>query len=446
MKLRELLLFKPYIEKKRFLKKTEFLPREELLELQKLSISKLLKHAIKNIPYYREHVGTSFVKCDAEPLELIKKFPIIDKNIIRRQLNQFVCGAKVRRLKATTGGSTGQPFVFYMDRFRTRQMEKAFMFDMWSRVGYKFGDPIFNLRGRAPEKGKFTYHDRFFNIHFASSFNLKPGTVEQYVNAIDQIQPRFLHGYPSTMFQLASLMEQAGLRLRYTPHAVFCGSEKLFPYQRELIERIFSCRTYAWYGHSEYLVLGGECEHSRTLHVYPQYGYVEMLFTGIKDSQGKDIYEIVATGFNNDIMPLIRYRTGDFAVLADDQKCHCGRNYLLVDEVIGREQEFVVDFNGDLMSVNALIIGNHFSVYAGLDGLYLTQQVPGELTIFMKKNAAFDGADFMKMKIQTNCLLGDRFKVDFRFTDELPKSKIGKARLVQQRLDISQYIKTGSSQ
>lgn len=446
MKLRELLLLKPYFEKKRLLAKTEFLPAEELQELQKIFVSKLLKHAVMNIPYYREYVDVGIAQSDTDPLELLKRFPVIDKTIVRKQVDKFVCGSNICRLKATTGGSTGQPFVFYMDRFRTRQMEKAFIFDMWSRVGYKFGDPIFNLRGRVPEKCKFTYHDRFFNIHFASSFNLKPGTVERYVNAIDQIQPRFLHGYPSTMFQLASLMEQAGLRLRDTPCAVFCGSEKLFPYQRELIKRVFSCNVYSWYGHSECLVLGGECEHSHFLHVYPQYGYVELFPTGTKNAHGKEIYEIVATGFNNYVMPLIRFLTGDYAVLADDQTCSCTRNYLLLDEVIGREQEFIVDVQGDLISATSLIFGQHFSVFSGLDGLYLQQNMPGDLTIFMKKNVGFIDDDFVMMKSQIGHLLGNRFKVNYGFTDELPKSKIGKAKLVQQHLDISQYIKTESSQ
>ena len=72
----------------------------------------------------------------------------------------------MRRHKATTGGSTGQPFVFYMDRFKTRQIEKAFIFNMWSRVGYKFGDSIFNLRGRAPQKNKFMEEKHDYQSQF----------------------------------------------------------------------------------------------------------------------------------------------------------------------------------------------------------------------------------------------------------------------------------------
>ena len=329
-----------------------------------------------------------------------------------------------------------------MDRFRTRQIEKAFMFNMWKRVGYKFGDPIFNLRGRAPKKNKFTAHDRFFNIYFASSFNLKSDTVSLYVESINKIQPRFLHGYPSTMYQLANLMKQKGLRLKHIPRAVFCGSEKLFLYQRNLIENIFSCRVFSWYGHSEYLVLGGECESSHALHLYPQYGYVELFPTGSKNAQGKEIYEIIATGFNNYVMPLIRYRTGDYAILSDNQTCSCGRNYLLIDEVIGREQEFIVDIEGQVVSVTSLIFGQHFSIFDGINGLYIEQYKPGEISIIMKKNPDFIEKNFKDMQSRITHLLGNRFSISYQFTNQLPKSQIGKAKLVHQRLNIKDYLES----
>ena len=437
--LRELTLGWPYIRKRKLLKKTEFLPKKQLGMVQETLLAETLKAATP-IPFYTKYLNPSVVK-GKDPLEQLKSLPIIDKEDVRKHLSHFHRHAPISSLRATTGGSTGQPFVFYMDRFRTRQMEKAFIFDQWSRVGYRFGDSIFNLRGRTPKGDKFTHHDHLFNIHYASSFNLKHDTVQQYVQAINQIQPRYIHGYPSTMYQLAIIMDHSGLRLDESPRAVFCGSEKLFPFQRELIEKVFGCQAYAWYGHSECLALGGECEKSNNLHFYPQYGYVEMIPTETKNARGKEIFEIVATGFNNHVMPLIRYRTGDYAALADNEKCQCGRNYLLVEEVLGREQEFVVDEQGELISATSLIFGQHFSVFSGLEGLYLQQRVPGKLAIVMKKNMSFNDDDLEVMKTQIISLLGDRFKVAYDFTDEISRSKIGKARLVQQHLDINQYLK-----
>jgi len=440
MSLRELLLSIPYFEKKKFLRETEFLSAEKLHQIQAESLVRVINHAVTNAPYYRKRIDLSEMRTSTSPFELIKKFPVIDKDCIRKHINEFLWGSKIRRIRATTGGSTGQPFVFYMDRFRTRQMEKAFIFDQWSRVGYRLGDPIFNLRGRIPNKQRLIQHDRFFNTYFASSFNLKFTTIKKYVDEINKIKPKYLHGYPSTIYQLASLMNRANLKLKRSPKAIFCGSEKLFTYQRELIEKVFFSRVYSWYGHSEYLVLGGECENSNSLHIYPQYGYTELFPTGTKNAYGKDIYEIVATGFNNYIMPLIRYRTGDYAVLSDNQICSCGRNYLLFDEVIGREQEFVVDLQGELVSATSLIFGQHFRVFEGLNGLYLEQSVPGELKILMKKNSVFNENDFSEMRSRITVLLGDRFKVIYDFTDEIPRSSIGKAKLVKQQLDIDRFF------
>jgi phenylacetate-CoA ligase len=442
MSLRELLLSRPYFEKKKILRETEFLSAEKLHQIQAESLLRVINHAVTNVPYYRKRIDFSEIRTSASPFELIKGFPVIDKDCIRKHINEFLWGSKIRRIRATTGGSTGQPFLFYVDRFSTRQIEKAFMFDQWRRVGYKLGDRIFSLRGRIPNKNRFVKQDRFFNIYFASSFNLNFATLKQYVDEINRIEPKYLHGYPSTIYQLASLMDGACLKLKRSPKAILCGSERLFIYQRELIEKVFFSRVYSWYGHSECLVLGGECENSNSLHIYPQYGYTELFPTGTKNAYGKEIYEIVATGFNNYIMPLIRYRTGDYAVLYDNQRCNCGRNYLLFDEVIGREQEFVVDRHGELVSATSLIFGQHFPVFAGLDGLYLEQHVPGELKILMKKNKAFNDNDFSQMKSRITAILGNRFKVTYEFTDEIPRSSIGKAKLVKQQLNVDRFFQT----
>jgi len=438
--LRTLLLGKNYILGKRFIRGTQFLSTEALAEVQARSLHKMLLHAVEHVPHYHGAANLRDVVERANVSEALLSFPMIDKRTIRANLGDFLTGSTYRRLKVNSGGSTGTPFVFYMDRFVTRQMEKAFIFDQWGRVGYRFGDSIFNLRGRTPPKGRFVHHDRLFNIHFASSFDLTGATVGDYVSAINRIRPRFLHGYPSTMYQLATLMEAAGKRLQCAPAAVFCGSEKLFPYQRAKIEAVFDCRVYHWYGHSECLALGGACEYSDTLHFYPQYGYTELIPAGVTDERGRELFEIVATGFNNPVMPLIRYRTGDYAVPAANQTCRCGRNYLLVEEVIGRQQEFIVDANGSLISATSLIFGQHYAAFEGLESVKLHQRRMGELEIILVKNPGFDEKLFNQMEKRILELIGDRFRLKFTFSGTTVKTLIGKARLVEQELDLHQFL------
>ena len=435
--LRNLLLGNNYLSAKRSLAATEFLPEAELAELQARLLQKTLGHAVDRVPFYRE-LGIS---PDAGGGIRLADFPTIDKQTIRERLDRFLTGPYYRRLKATSGGSTGAPFLFYMDRLVTRQVEKAFIFDQWGRVGYRLGDPIFNLRGRTPSDDKFVHHDRLFNIHFASSFNLRKATVGDYVAAINGLRPRFLHGYPSTMYQLAALMEATGKRLLFRPAAVFCGSEKLFPYQRALIEKVFDCRAYHWYGHSECLALGGACEYSDALHFYPQYGCTELVPSGVFDERGRELLEIVATGFNNPVMPLIRYRTGDYAVPAESQTCRCGRNYLLVDEIVGRQQEFIVDANGSLISATSLIFGQHYPAFQGLESIKLRQRQLGVIEVVLVKGVLFRDDLCLQMQDRMTELIGNRMKIRFSFAETTEKTAIGKARLVEQELDTREFLR-----
>jgi len=440
--LRNILLGPTYLGKKRMITRTEFLPTEALAKYQTDLLGGVLLHALEHIPFYQNVLNCRNVASEKDILTRLSYFPIIDKKTIRMQCEAFMKASLFRQLKATSGGSTGQPFVFYMDRFVTRQREKAFIFDLWGRVGYRFGDAIFNLRGRTPKKGSMVHHDRLFNIYYASSFDLNTAKIEDYISAINRIRPRFLHGYPSTMYQLAILMEAAKKRLQFQVTAVLCGSEKLFPYQKTKIEKVFGCRVYHWYGHSECLALGGACEYSDVLHFYPQYGYTELLPAGVTDDRGRELFEIVATGFNNPVMPLLRYRTGDYAVLAETQSCRCGRNYLLIDEIVGRQQEFIVDVNGYLISATSLIFGQHYEAFGDIASIKLHQQKIGAITVILVKGKDFREELYWKMQNHMRELIGDRMTINFKFSDAVEKTPIGKAKLVEQELDMREFLPT----
>ncbi len=437
--LRQLVLLKPYFSKKKMLERTEFLSVDAIERVQKKMLRKVLQHAVISVPFYQKRIDPKIFCRENDPFKLIKKFPIVGKKIIRGNIDEFVCGSSIRRLKVTTGGSTGQPFEFYMDRFNTRQMEKAFIHDQWERVGYKFGDSIFNLRGRTPKK-KFIHHDILFNIYYASSFDLNRNCLDKYISAIKEIEPKFVHGYPSTIYLFAKLIEASGRKLEYSPKAVFCGSEKLFNFQRKIIQEVFNCRVYSWYGHSECLALGGECEYSSNYHFYPQYGYTELHPSPLFNDSNKNIAEIVATGFNNYVMPLIRYKTGDYAIVSNQQFCQCGRNYLIVEDVVGRESEFVIDIHQNPVSATSLIFGQHYPIFSAIDAIQICQEKPGVIEIRMVKNKMFEEYLLLSMKSKLLEIIGESLQINYIFVKSLEQSPIGKAKLVEQKLNVLNYF------
>ena len=98
---------------------------------------------------------------------------------------------------------------------------------------------------------------------------------------------------------------------------ILCGSERLTEPQRAVLESVFGCRAYSWYGHSERVVLAAEGRRSKHYYFVPQYGYAEF---GPPNADG--LREVIGTSFHNFAMPLIRYRTGDYVRLVDDSEEH----------------------------------------------------------------------------------------------------------------------------
>ena len=154
--------------------------------------------------------------------------------------------------------------------------------------------------------------DRESNCLVVSTYHLRDESVGQIVDLIDGFAPLWLHVYPSAAALLAGAMKRTGRRFARSPKGVLCGSD-VYPGQAELFEEVFGGRTYAHYGHSELALLGGWCEGARTYHFLPNYGYLELLDEAQREvGEPGASGEITGTGYLNRVMPLIRYRTGDW--------------------------------------------------------------------------------------------------------------------------------------
>ena len=56
------------------------------------------------------------------------------------------------------------------------------------------------------------------------------------------------------------------------------------------------------------------------------------------------------------------------------------------------------------------------------------------------KGEEFCEDNFLEMQKKMQDLIGDRMTIRFRFSNQVEKTTIGKARLVEQELDIHEYL------
>ncbi|RJS76369.1 phenylacetate--CoA ligase family protein [Methanophagales archaeon] len=435
--------YKTFKEMYKFLQKSQWWSREQLEEYQLQQLGKLLNHAYKNVPYYKKVFDERGLKPkDIQDFKDLQKLPFLTKEIIQDNLNDL----KARNYPAdkfeyvTTGGSTGIPLGFYYERGVSRAREWAFMKTLWDRVGYHFRDKCVILRGnvvKSADKGKFWEYSLFGRWLILSSYHMTDENLPKYIEKIMRFKPKFIQAYPSAITILARFMRENNIEPFPTVKAILCGSENLYQWQRKLLEDVFQCRVYSWYGHTEQAVLAGECEKSTYYHIFPEYGIVEIIGKDGKPVTAEnEIGEIVATGLNNFICPLIRYRTMDLAVPANG-KCECGRDYPLLKKVEGRLQELVVAGDGSLIPLGPAIFGIHDAEWTKVKQIQFLQEKPGELIIQVVKGPSYSKAEIedyvlrlFKARLEGQC------KLNVRFVDHIPRTQRGKYRFLIQKLPI----------
>lgn len=429
-----------FYETYRFLKKSQWWSEEEIQAYQLNKLQELIAHAYENVPYYTHLFNKIGLKPeDIQNFDDLKQIPYLTKEIIQENIDLL----KAKNYPESsfqyvnTGGSTGIPMGFYIEKGTSNAKERAFIKTMWDKVGYRFRDKCVYLRGaivKDADHGNFWEYNMLNRWLILSSYHMTGKNLPAYIEEIQKFKPKYFQAYPSAITILAKYMKDNGISPFPTVKAILCGSENLYSSQRKLIKDVFECRVYSWYGHSEQAVLGGECEYSPNYHLFPEYGYTELI-----DEQGNDVTlqdrmgEVVVTGFNNPIFPFIRYRTMDLGVLTNE-KCKCGRDYPLLKRVEGRLQEFIVTKDDRLISMTA--INMHSDVFSNVKQFQFYQEKKGDVVLNIVKSDSYSENDSSIIKKQLKEKFGNDVNLTLKFVDHIYRTKSGKYRFLIQKLPI----------
>lgn len=126
---------------------------------------------------------------------------------------------------------------------------------------------------------------------------------------------RWITASPSMLAYFARYLLNHGLEL---PDIMYieCHSEGIVPWQRDLIHQAFGLDPVSIYSSNEIQFMAMTCRQGNC-HVLANNVFIELIDDGL------GVKEVVATTLNNFDVPLLRYKLGDCAVWAVDQKCDC---------------------------------------------------------------------------------------------------------------------------
>jgi phenylacetate-CoA ligase len=306
-------------------------------------------------------------------------------------------------------------------------MENAFLRRHWGWGGYGRGMPRATLRGEmvAPldrEVPPFWFWNRYSNQLLISSRHLKESCADAIIDELERFSPAMLQAYPSTAFTLAQLMAQRNRRLGIP--VVFTASEPLYPHQRELIAERFGARVMDMYGMAERVAFATECEFG-SLHVNPDYSYVELVDSDGQPTQG--IGYVVGTTFHNHAMPLVRYRLSDRTRWIPGE-CRCGRHFPMIEPVTGKAEDSIFGSDGAFVSPSVLTFA--FKGVQNIRKSQVAQVAPERWEIRLVPAPAFGADDGHKLVDNIHRLVDPGVNVDVVLRDEIPCTASGKFRWV----------------
>ena len=336
--------------------KTQYWDNHKIDNYQFKRLRKQLIQASKTQYYSKLFKELNFnPRTDFKSLNDLEKIPVTEKNKVKENTHLFINHKyKNKSLPFYTSGSTGNPMKALIHPLHW-VIEQAVIFRHWSWGGYHFRDATAMLRSYSPKEGEpLTKYSRPLNTTYFSPFHLTDENMMMYYNLMIDLKTRVLRGYPSSVKIFALFLKKNSLKINSIKQ-ILVASEVLTDNDRNIIESVFDCKISNHYGLAEQIVMFGDCINHTHLHNYFEYGYVELL-----DTDRANIKKIIGTNLHNKTMPIIRYDTGDLAIV-DDSKCKCSRNGITIKNIIGRHDQLIRTPNGyDIPSVNFYTMFEHY--------------------------------------------------------------------------------------
>jgi phenylacetate-CoA ligase len=425
----------------RSLEQSQWWSLERIQEHQLQRLREFLGTVALTVPYYEalfRQIG--FNPVDVRSVRDLAAIPFLTKAIIRSNTEALKARNATRLTRGNTGGSSGEPLIFFLDNDRISHTVAAkWRYTRWWDVD--IGDPEIVVWGSPIELSAQDWlrslRDWALRSTLLPAFEMSPKNLDSFVARIRARRPAMLFGYPSVLAHIARHAELNGQQLNDLGIRVaFVTSERLYPDQRSQIMRGFGCPVANSYGGRDSGLIAHECPEGG-MHMSAEDIIVEIVDGDGKPQPPGVAGEIVVTHTAGKGFPLIRYRTGDVAVL-DDRRCECGRGLPMLKEIHGRATDFVVARDGTVMHGLALIYV--VRDLPGVEKFKIVQESVDHTRVLLVLSP---GADHRALAGRISAgmaeRLGSEVKIEVKIVDDIPSEASGKYRYVTSKIQVGQF-------
>jgi phenylacetate-CoA ligase len=402
-----------------FFQKMELCDQDGRKQLQRQRAAEILR-AARKAPHYRS-MGLS---------QRIEDWPPLAKEDLRDHPEAFAATSIVVS-PAATGGTTGIPLTLRrswravvaeqvaVDRFiqiAGIQLAKA-------RIAVLRGDTIKESWDTAPPFGVMRAGGRRMIL---SSNHLSSRTVGEYVRQLHEFKPDLITVYPSSLEALCGFIEPAGVLIPNLK-LVFSSSEVLRPDVRQRAAIALNATVFDQYGQAERVSLALSTK-PEEFFFQPAYGLAELQFA--YSDEAHDYYHIQGTSLWNTAQFLVRYQTGDLAILAkgtteaDVEKISLGLKPFL--GIAGRSSEYIETPTGEhVVGINQIPRG-----LSGVVQMQFVQRATHRVDIYVVPQHGLSESLREQIIRQARSKIPHSVDIKLHQVDRIERTKSGKAPLL----------------
>ena len=389
-------------------------PGQKLLEM--------VDFAIKNVPYYRNrYADIEIHNVD----EFKEKIAFIDKNEVMAHWDDFLVDSIdwQKCVVGTTGGTSGKPLKLVQPKNRY-VVESAFVSLIRGKSGWCY-TPRALIRNHKLPVGRDFMLNPFTKDFMFDAFRMDERYAAKVYSIMKRYHIYYIHAYPSGAYQFLKLCHKQHLDLSFVKCCML-SSEALTDEQAHFIWNELHIPISITFGHSEKLILAGNDCKSLDYLVEPGYGFFELVNAdGKAIDQIGEIGEMVGTTFYNRYMPLMRYRTGDYAVYGGVRKDSDGVEKIVLRKIYGRWDSSVIYKQDDTVtSMTALNL--HGDFYTHIDGMQYVQEERGKLLVLIIKNELYTVKDEDFIMEHLGYAMGGKEYISIRYVSKLIYQPNGK--------------------
>ena len=421
---------------------TQFWVPDRLRANQFRQLQILIRHAGRNVPFYKNHLQQAGINPDADLTEDVwRHLPVLTRRDIQQHGSELHAvnypSAHGGFAEATSGGSTGIPVRVRKTAVESLLWNAAHIREMlWHNIDP--GGTIARVRGMPPhftaqQQAEVRSPSGLRLDDWGPPYNLLwptgPMVVTDYAVPIAQ-QAEFLHRLrpnyvlinPSTLRLLVSQCRTEGITLP-TVRAFWTSNEMLDQELRQLTREVLCKPIIDNYTSAECGYMALQCPTCDQYHVQSEIVLLEILDEHNRPCPPGQVGRVVVTPLHNFAMPLLRYAVGDEA--EPGSPCACGRGLPVLRRIVGRSIDYLLSPSGERRRVNFRYA---LAAIAAIREYQVAQVGLDEIEVRLVIARPLTDAERAQVEALMAAEFGGEFRIELAFPASIARTEAGKLR------------------